>query len=883
MANAPLEPPNGATTLTHDEAPGAGDLLPTALAPGQMVDVYRIIERLGEGGMGIVYAAHDTTLNRPVALKFLRQAPGDAMAWTARQERLLREAQAMARLEHANVITVYGVSAIRSHVYLIMQHVRGQRLGDWLHAAPRARKDVVAVFRDAGRGLAAAHRAGIIHRDFKPENVLIDADGVPKVVDFGLARATGPDSPTESADLSGSLGSGPALTRTGAVLGTPRYMAPEQHRGEPASEQSDQFAFCVALYEALYGRHPYAGDTYAELAGNVAAGHLRPPPRRSRVPRRIWQALRRGLQPQPGHRFETMLGLLAQLRPSRGAKIIVGAGVVLAAVLLLIVRPHGEADGPEDSTTLPELDERLVLFQGEFSGFSELSPSGNHVVYSADDKLWLRKLAGGAPDPIELPKAFEIRDLEFMPDERKLVLAIKQGATFSVGLWNISAQEWQLLFTIPDVQEIELSPNGQLIAATNYRRLVSYDLADTSLRVLAQSESNRPSFFSPTWDPAGGQIAYVEAKAKAEAYVVRVVSAKDGSSREIGERTFRLHNSPPSFVWPDAERLFIASAVGGDTELFQVSLADGETRLVHRWPHRKVAALEWAPAARLLLYHDVRNRREMRTALLNSNGLLVGDFATLISSPASLWIVGFVQDRLLFFTNRDMSGSFKLLDLQGTYAGTPTRSIAGDPPAAVRENDILITRPLEGGSSWLHRIDARGNAVAVAELPEGDNRILQCARSGRCLLSSSKNRVATFHELDVMRGSIQPLDLQIQHPEGFYLDWDIHPDGQVIIVADGSGRLFEVELSNVELTELESPGNVQTVSWHTSGEFFYATGMHMGGNNYAIAKCSLDDRCQVIRSSDATWFASATVSDDGRRIAVGVLEWVTEAFVLAGL
>src|SRR5262245_58459439 len=201
--------------------------------------------------MGVVLAAYDTQLDRKVALKFLHR-PSEA---DPREEtRLLREAQAMARLTHPNVIAIYQVGTYRSTIYFAMELIEGRTLRAWQADAPRGWREIVAVHAQAGRGLAEAHRHGIVHRDFKPDNVLVEDAGRVLVTDFGVAALSGlpplPAEPKEGEERD------VRLTDTGMVVGTPAYMAPEQHRREATDARADQFSFCVALYEALNGKRP---------------------------------------------------------------------------------------------------------------------------------------------------------------------------------------------------------------------------------------------------------------------------------------------------------------------------------------------------------------------------------------------------------------------------------------------------------------------------------------------------------------------------------------------------------------------------------------------------------------------------------------------------
>jgi tRNA A-37 threonylcarbamoyl transferase component Bud32 len=284
---------------------------------------YVLGEKIGAGGMGVVYRAHDPELARDVAIKVLRaDAADDAVA----SQRMLREARAMARVAHPNVIHVYDVGAADGQVFLAMELVFGRSLSRWLAEARRPRPELLAVFIAAGEGLAAAHRAGLVHRDFKPENVLVGDDGRVRVLDFGLARAA--EHPHDEAIITSAASDAApldSLTKTGAILGTPRYMAPEQCEGRPADARSDQFSFCVALYEALFGVPPFAGRTVAEYFVNLRAGAVLPPPPIDDAPPELIaplvQIVQRGLERAPERRFVDMGALLVELRAASDAPL----------------------------------------------------------------------------------------------------------------------------------------------------------------------------------------------------------------------------------------------------------------------------------------------------------------------------------------------------------------------------------------------------------------------------------------------------------------------------------------------------------------------------------------------------------------------------------
>jgi eukaryotic-like serine/threonine-protein kinase len=294
------------------------------LSRGRLIGRYLLLDCLGMGGMGVVHAAYDPELDRKVALKILRPEIIEQLGVEGSRVRILREAQAMARLSHPNVITVHDCGTVGEHVFVAMELLDGQTLTQWIRERPRKTREVLDRFVLAGRGLAAAHAAGLIHRDFKPDNVLCGHDGRVCVTDFGLARATQGTTPDQQEErdeevlpsLNGVLPTrllAANLTRSGAIVGTPAYMAPEQMEGDSVDARSDQFSFCVALYEALYGEHPFLGDMRKSPLKSISRGPLRAAPKNKRIPKRIHQALLRGLSAEPAERFPSMDELLAAL------------------------------------------------------------------------------------------------------------------------------------------------------------------------------------------------------------------------------------------------------------------------------------------------------------------------------------------------------------------------------------------------------------------------------------------------------------------------------------------------------------------------------------------------------------------------------------------
>jgi tetratricopeptide (TPR) repeat protein/tRNA A-37 threonylcarbamoyl transferase component Bud32 len=315
-----------------------------ALSKGDTVDRYVVLERLGAGGMGEVLAAWDPALDRKVALKLLKAEHQNSAIADELRLRLMREAQALARMTHPNVVTVHDVGIVEGQVYLAMEFVEGQTLTKWLTEKPRTWREILEIFLDAGEGLAAAHEAGVTHRDFKPDNVVVSRHGRARVMDFGLAyehgqRAAEAETPLPTAETpTGSMRR--RITLPGIMLGTPAYMSPEALYGKPTDPRSDAFSFAIALFEALYGVRPFEGETAPAVAAEMQLNRVRPPPRKTQVPRRIHELLLKALRANPDERFQTLRALLVQLgrrKSSRRRQVVTVAVAVLATLSLVVV------------------------------------------------------------------------------------------------------------------------------------------------------------------------------------------------------------------------------------------------------------------------------------------------------------------------------------------------------------------------------------------------------------------------------------------------------------------------------------------------------------------------------------------------------------------
>ena len=375
--------------------------------PSVRIAKYRVVRRLGEGAMGVVYEGRDEDLERTVALKVIQ---ADALLAGDAEARFRREAKALARLSHPNVVTIHEIGEHADQIFIAMELVVGRTLRSWLSERPTPRwQDCLQVFLAAGRGLGAAHDAGLVHRDFKPANCMVGDDGRVRVLDFGLARGTAVvDTTTSAHDTPSSAPLDSALTATGALVGTPAYMAPEQLRGSSVDAASDQFAFCVALYEGLVGVRPFSGSSAYALYEDVRRGSPRPPESaRTNVPAGLMQIVLRGVAYEPDARWPDMHALLEALAafPVRRRRLRLAAIGGLAATIAgtgLVFAAQPEPCAVEASMEVPGWapEERAVVRSAVLSDGERARPAWETFDRAAERwaETWLEMRLEGCLD-----------------------------------------------------------------------------------------------------------------------------------------------------------------------------------------------------------------------------------------------------------------------------------------------------------------------------------------------------------------------------------------------------------------------------------------------------------------------------------------------------
>ncbi len=649
-----------------------------SLPAGTRVGRYEIVRQLGAGGMGTVYEARDDELARSVALKILRP---HGVALDDAQRRLRREAQTMAKLPTASCVVVHEVGSYDGQLYIAMELMPGGTLRDWM-ARPRSWQTVSARFREVGRGLAAAHAAGIVHRDIKPDNILIGAHGEVRIADFGLSRAIAPpQAPPEPATSATADATG--------ITGTPAYMPPEQLRGERADERADQFSFAVAFYEALEGVRPYQPT--------AEPGHELRAFARSRTPAWLRVILARALARDPAERWPSVAAMLDTIerRGRRRRRLLVAAtlGVMLAAAITTTaVVTLG--------TRTPLPPHSPIAWRPELFA-SPLSPSGipfaiahdGSLIYVANREWWVQRPGSMEEVHHALPEEVATGDWAASPDARTLYVAGQTTDDFRI--WELASDgsSHRLLDRSAMRQVIRAAPDGRgLLVAEPVDPAQSVDTRVIDLVTLGSRVLlHQAHVVTSAWSPDSRRIAFVLRAAAAQDEVI-VVDAMTGERQSVG--TTSAPASPSATIdaiaWVEARALVVAVGAGRSSRL--------ETWLLDDAGHRTAATelYELPPLTTVAWLETTRDALYVMTTRLDMHLFEVD-----VDSPST-------SRRLNTRVGQDLAGIGWTAQHELVFGttGEPPRTLAlpaNGPPRVIA--DELVVAVVEDGV-WVRHRDA---------------------------------------------------------------------------------------------------------------------------------------------------------------------------------
>ena len=800
-----------------------------APAESARVGRYAVLRRLGAGGMGVVYVAYDEQLDRKIALKLVHPGHHDPDA----SARSRREAQALARLSHPNVVQVYEVGEYQGQVYLAMEFVPGHTLRAWQTQTPRPWRTIVAMYLQAGRGLAAAHARGLVHRDFKPDNVLVgDDDQRPRVLDFGLARVPARHLSQEPSNL--SPGTSPPdlspepdlrdqgaarLTTPGAVLGTPAYMAPEQLDGADADPRSDLFSFCTALHEALHGARPFAGDTRTALR---AAFHRGTPtrPRAADLPAWLQRTIERGLAEDPAARWPAMDPLLAALardptRWRRRAALALLLVALLAAGLhaLLSAREHQQALALADeqarraaaTAELGRSDAARAREQLRSDARRLATQSGLHADSDPQLRLLLAAEAvalhtrRGQPPLLEAEQALldaqdSVRSTPYLrpdatvvdavaesPDGRWLATGDRDG---SITLWSTTAPRSPLPLHPADGHEthaLAFSPDSRHLAALRRAddgpRVWTLPVpSDSPNQPVPKATSPVPSDIptSAHWRTPLPDLRDLEWHPHSNALLARSPTAAVILRPTAPPLPLPPHPIRRATWSPDGTQLLTASA-DGSARLFPAR--GGPPRVIRLpGPTHPLWSAEFSPDGRELALASA----DHSAAIVPLTG---GPTQRLRGHTAPVYIAAFTPDRRLVTVAMDHSARIWERDGSHTRVALPGHADALGGVRLGPDRNLLVGTP-PGGAAWIWQLDRPGPPLVL----HGHRASVVTARfsaDGLRLLTASADGSARVWRLaddpDVLRGH----DAGIEHAS-------FAPDGRSIVTAsmDGTTRIW---------------------------------------------------------------------------------------------
>jgi Tol biopolymer transport system component len=692
------------------------------LAPGTRLGQYRIDGVVARGGMGVVYRATDTKLQRPVAIKFLSATTADADA----KRRFAQEAQTASALNHPHIVTVYDVGESDGQQYIVSELVDGGTLDDWSTGTrQRTWRQVVELVTGVADALASAHNAGVLHRDVKPSNILIDANGYAKLADFGLAKLVGSFAVDARAGRDASR-----KTREGVVVGTVAYMSPEQAAGQPVDARSDVFSFGIVLYELLAGRRPFDGANDLETLKAIA--HAAPPPLPSTVPEILRIAIDKALEKDPADRYQTMRDLVADLRrvtrkpgssqsvdplPSdmqvvvgvvkRNAVVttVLAAAIVLlvgAALYAMLLRPRPPAVGAGAG---PAYEITQLTTAGNAIA-PAISPDGRYVAYSRSSQLgiagvgsgiWVRQVSSTASVAIVPPDPNAIVTGPTVTPDSAYVDYISAPATASAlpALWRVPFLGGAPRLLIESVwSPVGWSPDGKELAfvrvdpRTTESSLVIADANGQHERVLAMRSGSvyfaslfvGASLARPVWSPDGRSIAVSDVMPGSVTRVA-ILDPSNGNEISLARTSYSL---PEGLAWlrPDSLVMSAQETFGGRAQLSRLSLPSGAVARLTNDLNSYVGVD--VDATRRTL---VTSKRETRTAVWVGDGDGANGREVVPPTPfgSSIFSVAWAGDRVLYDATPNGGPAVRSIGLERGAEETP-----------VAENGVFAAATADG-------------------------------------------------------------------------------------------------------------------------------------------------------------------------------------------
>ena len=849
----------------------------SGLAPGAMIGRYHLARRIGAGAMGVVWSAHDPQLDRSIAIKLVHPSLARSDEAAAR---LLREARAMAKLSHRSVITVHDAGDVEGQLFIAMELVDGTNLGTMLRGRNEHQvldwRRWLAIMIEAGEGLHAAHKSGVLHRDFKPDNVLVDVSGRVAVGDFGLATL---GEETFAAVLSQRADKPIDLTTTGTLLGTPAYMSPQQLRSEPVDARADQFSFCVATWEALYGTRPFSVDrdsldAVPELAATIETGVLPDPPPGSTVPASVRAVLARGLAPDPAERWPDLGELLAALeaasaptapraatvgRPrARGRLrylVLAGAVAVVGVITAFAIGRRGASE-PAPLAALTPLPLPAVstkkLFTVSFRTGLAVSPDGKRMALNSD-RLQVREIDGKRLWSTVLPSSGgEVTHLEF--DGEDLRFSVRLGK--AVYRWSYAGD---------GATRVEL---GNLAGSWHGRTTLGEVVYDHHAQVMTIVDQGREV---RRWPVPGGadnvapspdrrRIAYLEAGRFTGKLVVRDVEREHVFSSEALV-------SPTALTWLDDQTLAYAIGTLEQPRIMRVSIV-GE----RFGTPSEVFGLDtgwFGPmAVRGNRIYQIQMQPSPRARLVDRSGLGTST-RDLDHATVSL---GWTADHEYLSWNRN---SHRVERRAEKTIELTEAVLDGEPANATNAGDVLIAAMRRAAGREAIAV-SRSTGATLWRHQDGKTLAVRCAADlhAPCFAIRSLPAEDQIVPLDPNTGELGTTPIFRGKAE----DLAVAPDGKRLVVVGMEATVTELDPTGKVLSTQQVPITTpRSVAYDPRG------GLLVGGtkarNNYMVGQLR-DGVWKLLMQTDDDILSFVRPSPDGNQVLVLARVYAPEVWQL---
>jgi serine/threonine protein kinase len=879
---------------------------------GQTISHYRILEKLGGGGMGVVYKAEDVKLGRLVALKFL---PDDVARDAQALSRFQREAKAASALNHPNICTIYEIDDQHGQAFIAMEFLDGVTLRHRIAGRPLDIETMLDLGIQIADGLDAAHSKGIIHRDIKPANILVTERGQAKILDFGLAKLSGQVEATVDANAP-TMEMEEHLTSPGTALGTVAYMSPEQVRGKELDARTDLFSFGVVLYEMATGTVPFRGDTTGEVFDSILNRGVVPPVRiNPDTPAKLEEIINKALEKNREVRCQSAAELRADLkrlkrdtdagatpevarltRPQKSRSrlnwLLLTSSIVLTVAVLFLGYRSRHVSAVRTPIRSLKLRQLTKSSAESFVEYAAISPDGKYLAYAEKGSGLVLSLIDTGENRVLTPANQYFKPTAWFPDGTQL-LAIKMGDN---SLWKISLFTGALSKLRDSVGTACFSPDGSHILYVDRKLhevwMMGLD-GEGSRRIMVVAPTDELHEFS--WAPTGQRFAYALSRRLPNTQEETLIESRDIEGRQ--KPTVILSNPQlRGFHWlPDGRLIYSMAELPpnqSDSNLWTVKVDPdkGERRSEpERLTDWTGFSVEWISATadgKRMVFLKTRNQISIYIAPLATNkksGL--GKLKRLTTDTWEKAVNGWAHDSNAVYFSSHQNGT-TIIYRQDIHQQGAERVLSGpedfgnahlSPDGA----SLLYTAYAKDGTSQPNRlmsVPVEGGTPSV--LATGDFGY-QCALppSNSCVLSERKGETLTFYSLDPKRG---PADKPFKiagkvsdsslGPDG---SWSLSPDGQSIALIEDSDKnqlqVISLTTNTIRRLDVSKWPHLQSISWHSDGKGLYAS------SYTTLLSVGLDGIVTNLFQQPHTWLCCPKASPNGRQLAFLVAETQSDA------